>query len=54
MALQSRMPPRIGPDEKFLALILDPREKFLRLDRRDILERLGIVDFSYLRGEGVT
>jgi len=54
MAHQSRMPPRMGPDEKFLALILDPREKFFRLDLRDILLRLGMVVLLHFRGEGVT
>lgn len=36
----------MGPEEKFFPLILDPREKFLRDERRLIFERLGIVDLT--------
>ena len=39
---QSRMPPRMGPELKFLDLTLDPRRKFLRDFLRLIFIRLGI------------
>jgi len=48
MAHYSRMPPRIGPVEKFFPLVLEPRVKFLRDDLRDSLDRLDIVGYSYL------